>query len=44
VRAAENGTEFNLEGYKKIMSFSVRIKAKGNLDTFHYLGLTQPLF
>lgn len=44
LRAAENGMEFNLEGDKKMMSFSVRIKAKENLDAFHYLGLTQPLF
>lgn len=44
LRAAENGMEFNLEGDKKMMSFPVRIKAKENLDTFHYLELTKPLF
>lgn len=44
LRAAENGIEFNLERDKKIMSFPVRIKAKENLDTFHYLELTKPLF
>lgn len=44
LRAAENGMEFNLERDEKIMSFPVRIKAKENLDTFHYLELTKPLF
>lgn len=44
LRAAENGMEFNLERDKKMMSFPVRIKAKENLDTFHHLELTKPLF